>query len=427
MDPLELGKLLCHCLSPETGEIEVERFERLSDADWRGLVQLAARHGLVPLLYRRLKTHGAGVAVPLEIWRTLQETYLDSSGTSMRLYHQLAEVLRALQEEGIPVIVLKGAYLAQVVYGNAALRPMHDVDLLVKKDDLSRVEEKLQQMGYELFGDRTTQVESHYHFHYTPANGSENVPVEIHWNITYPTPYAVDADGLWARAKPATIADVRTLVLSPEDLLLHVCVHSAHGHVFGEGLRSQCDISAMIQCCGSDLDWEQVRYRASQWRIGRCAYLTLRFARDLWDVAVPGEVLTALDPGNLDTEVVAWAEERIFAQVARPEFNNWGRLEASERLWDKVGVFLRACFPSALYLAKRYNVSPSSARVYFYYPAYLLYLLQEHGPRAWRLLRGDGEMKSWVGRQGQKFAQQARSEARKEALETWLAAGDTRQ
>jgi hypothetical protein len=345
----------------------------------------------------------------------------------MRLYNQLARVLEAFHAEDIPVIVLKGAYLAHAVYGNAALRPMQDLDLLVKKSDLPRAEEMLLRMGYGIYGDRAEYEENHFHFQYAPSGDSENIPVEIHWHITYTAPFRVDTEGLWARARPATIAGVETLTLSPEDLLLHVCVHNAHGHVFEEGLRPHYDTSAILQYYGEEMDWEQVQRRADRWGIDRCAYLTLRFARDLLGAAVPEQVLAALEPGDLDAEMVAWAEERIFAQATRPEFDNWGRLEAAERLRDKIGVFLRACFPPAPHLAKRYAVSPRSARVYFYYPVYLKHLLQVHGPRAWRLLRGDREMKGWVGRQGQKFAQQARGEAKKEALEAWLAAGSTRQ
>jgi hypothetical protein len=61
---------------------------------------------------------------------------LYSALRNMRRCHELSKVLRILQNDGIPVIVLKGAALAEVVYGNIALRSMSDVDLLVKKGSI---------------------------------------------------------------------------------------------------------------------------------------------------------------------------------------------------------------------------------------------------------------------------------------------------
>jgi hypothetical protein len=54
----------------------------------------------------------------------------------MVLYRQLKEILIEFNKNNIPVILLKGAHLAQFVYGNIALRLMSDIDLLVKKEDL---------------------------------------------------------------------------------------------------------------------------------------------------------------------------------------------------------------------------------------------------------------------------------------------------
>jgi hypothetical protein len=38
----------------------------------------------------------------------------------MHLYHELGKVLGLLRDENIPVIVLKGVHLAELVYGNIA-------------------------------------------------------------------------------------------------------------------------------------------------------------------------------------------------------------------------------------------------------------------------------------------------------------------
>ena len=60
------------------------------------------------------------------------------------------------------------------------------------------------------------------------------------------------------QTRPATIADVEVLALSPGDLLLYLCLHASHRHGLGGGLRPLCDVSETIQCFRDEIDWAQV-------------------------------------------------------------------------------------------------------------------------------------------------------------------------
>ena len=104
-----------------------------------------------PLLFRRVQAASQSAAVPIEATRRLRQLAVMSAAKSLRLYRQLTEVLGVLGGAGIDVIVLKGAYLAQAIYKDLALRPMADVDLLVRKADLERTEAILAAMGYVPF------------------------------------------------------------------------------------------------------------------------------------------------------------------------------------------------------------------------------------------------------------------------------------
>ncbi len=141
-------ELLCYCLSMETETIKTDRLEQLSTSEWERLLQQADRHGVTPLLYHRLKTLGSDANIPVSILQRLRKTYLTSAARNVHLYHELSNVLAVLQKADIPVIVLKGAHLAEIVYGNIALRPMSDTDLLIKRQDLARSQQKLLETGY---------------------------------------------------------------------------------------------------------------------------------------------------------------------------------------------------------------------------------------------------------------------------------------
>ncbi|MGA9350203.1 MAG: nucleotidyltransferase family protein [Anaerolineae bacterium] len=417
MDQQTVAELLCYCLGMGTDETRVARLEQLSTADWDGVIQQANRHGVTPLLYRRLKTPGPGTIIPAGIMQRLQEIYLfDSARRNMRLYHQLSKVLTALQNEDIPVIALKGARLAEVVYGDIALRPMDDVDLLVRKTDLSRVEGKLLEVGYGPLERPSIEEQCRKAQHLVGFTKPDAFGIEIHWTIENPTsPFKIDVDGLWERARPAIIAGVEVLALSPEDLLLHLCLHASFHHKFRIRLRSFCDISETVQHYRDEMDWEQVQLRAHQWGTGKYVYLTLHLARELLGAAVPDEILDTLRPDDFDLQVVAGARERIFSDRdstadASSLSPNLAQLWGPRRLQDKAILLLKSAFPSPEVMAQMYPALPDSKRIYLYYPVRLKDLLLRYGRAAWRLLRRDEEMLAL-----------AKREKEKTALRDWLA------
>jgi hypothetical protein len=88
------------------------------------------------------------------------------------------------------------------------------------------------------------------------------------------------------------------LALSPEDLLLHLCLHSAYGHgwkQFDGGLRQLADIAAVVRHHAATLDWHRVGQRAHDWRAERCVWLGLVTARDLLQAPVPDAVLDRIE------------------------------------------------------------------------------------------------------------------------------------
>jgi len=409
MDQKTANEWLCYFLRVEADTTEARNLKSLSTPDWDDIIQRSIKHKVSPLLYHRLKSRYSDEDIPDNVVPGLRDICLHSIARNVRLYHGLSKVLKGLKNDGIPVIVLKGAHLAEAVYNNIALRPMTDIDLLIKKADLSRAGEKLLGLGYVQSGNSCV-TQSHLAA-YTKPGG---VRIEIHPVIEIPTsPFKIDVDGLWERARPAMIAGVKVMVLSPEDLMLHLCIHASFHHHFTMGLRPFCDISEILRYYRNEIDWAQVQSRARQWGAGKCVYLTLYIAGDLLDAAVPDTVLNALKPDDLDPEIIMRVREQIFTDqamdanvcIASPLARMWG----ADRLRDKVTVCLKNAFLSPRALAKLYPVSPFSKWIYFYYPLRLKYLLRQHGRTAWRLLRRD-----------KKITTSAEQQSKRNDLADWL-------
>ncbi|MCX6842425.1 MAG: nucleotidyltransferase family protein [candidate division WOR-3 bacterium] len=338
---------------------------REPSAVWNEVLDMAADHGLVPLLFKRLKESDARAHVPVDAWKQLRQVYFDSASANVRLYRKLGPVLRCLRSSGIKVIVLKGAFLAEAVYGDVALRPMGDVDLMVTKAELPRAHAVLLDTGrvHRRPEDAESRLWKNTKLWLTPV-----VSVDLCWTIDVPGGRSrLDLTGLWERARPATIAGVEVLALSPEDLLLHLCLHAAHRHGLGFGLLPLCDIAKTIHRFRSEIDWAQVVDRARKWRASRYVGLTLHLARRMLGAGVPDDVLEQLVPGGIDARIIETAREAVLGQRGYHELMPFfGRLGA-KCLGDKAKLFWERVFLSREEMAAIYPASRNSRHIYLYY------------------------------------------------------------
>ena len=379
-DPLLKQQFLQDCLAGASARATGLPGKPLSESDWTAVVDLAARHGVLPLLYERLTTGAGPPAVPERVLQRLRDGFLINGAKNALLFKDLAQVLRSLEQANIPVIVLKGAHLAASVHSHSAVRTMNDIDLLVGRNDLEQAVSRLGDLGY-FAKTRVTNIatwcETTRHwprlFRPPPAPG-----IEIHWALTQPSEFSnIDPAGFWERSRPTTIAGVGARILSPEDLLLHLCLHTASdgSGPFRLGLRPLCDIAAVVHCWREEINWPELQSRAVQWQADRCVYLALWLAKELLAAAIPDSVLQAIRPPDCDDRWAALAVDQVVlagAERSSPQAESelallrwliawWG----SESGRGKVGRLLKMLFPARDYMvlwADCHGVPLGSAR-----------------------------------------------------------------
>ena len=359
---------------------------------WNRVVDLAYQQDVAPLIYNTLSRFDTSVVNCTSALRRLRAAYYVNAVRNTLLFQELQNILRTLGRRGRAAIVLKGAALAETVYPNRALRPMSDLDLLIHKEELVDVEELFAELDYVLDEKQLKMKEwydTHYHhlaFHKVLAP-SLTLRCEIHWSLERPTrPFPIDIDGIWKRAVPATIADIQALVLSPEDLLVHLCLHTCKHRLTG-GFRAFCDIAETIRHFGQDMDWKQIHARASEWRINTFVYVPLRLAQMLLGAQVPEWVMNALEPGDfdnrlLDAATAAVLEDRVSAAL----FPAFFQLRQGKSLRKRATTMLKRVF-SHTAIAGRYALSPTSKKIYCHYPRRLKDTILEYGLELWRFVR----------------------------------------
>jgi hypothetical protein len=194
---------------------------------------------------------------------------------------------------------------------------MGDIDLMVGRNDLEKSVSRLGDLRYVAEAkvtDIATWCEIHRHwprmFKPPPAPG-----IEIHWALTERHQFSkITAAGFWERSRPTIIAGVGARVLSPEDLLLHLCLHTASDELEGPfrlGLRPLCDIAAVVHCWQEEIAWQQLQSRAIEWQADRCVYVALWLARELLAAEIPDSVLKSLRPADLDERWTSLAVNQV--------------------------------------------------------------------------------------------------------------------
>jgi hypothetical protein len=368
---------------------------RASQEEWETLSVLAMRHGVAPLLWHRIKQKGLEGIVPSPVAERLRTAHRQNAVRNLSFYGELRRLLAELRKEGIPLIPLKGIFLAEAIYDHIGLRPMSDIDVLARPADLARIVGILEGMGYA----RSTTCSDH---HLPPLIRKGVASFEVHWALTPPNAYYhIDPEGLWERAAPATLAGCEVLALSPEDLLLHLCVHTSCHHRFDRGLRDLCDIAETISRFGPALHWEVLINRTVHRGWQRGVYLALRLARELADAKVPEEVLETLRPTDLTEAVVSTACSLVLGDkgaVGTTVPVSLGEFMESRRLRDRIRILRQRVFLPRTDIARLYSVPVDSMRIYGCYPRRLVDLLRRHGHTLKRFRDGEAPLIRHVDR-----------------------------
>jgi hypothetical protein len=370
MEQREAGRLLCDFLSGR--KIPEARLEKLSPADWESLVDRALRFKVGGLFYREIKSRNFPTElIPVDVRNRLRDAYRNLATMNTSLFFDVLKVLKSLADNQLPVIALKGLSLAKNIYGDIALRPMSDMDLLVKEEDLVRAGRILLTLGYKPYFSAWENMLKTYH-HLPPFTNKSGAMIELHWDIVAPdSPIKVDLDGLWERACLIKVDNVEVRAFSPEDLFLHLCIHACVHLQTGLDLIPLCDIAGLIKTSGDKIDWQIVIERATRWGGQKCVYLMLLLVRELLGAAPPDKIMSEIKPDDYQSVFfdaaleqildVSPSGQRIGIRIGLP------MIKKVKGIKGKVLALLKLAFPSREHLARIYPVSVSSPKIYLCY------------------------------------------------------------
>lgn len=276
--------------------------------DWDDVTVTAIALGLAPLLHWQLTQHR--VELPPLALAKLSVTRNAHAKRNNDIARQLAEILAAFCEQRIEVLVLKGALLAATVYPDPALRPMNDIDLLFRPENLHRVGPVLEGLGYcgkHKSANQGPGISKHLStYHRGGKRGSTPNPylsadadrmVEPHVSLAESW-FGLKVDitpGVWERAVPLTLHGQPAYRLCATDMLLHLTVHAAFHVIMGAPVFVQLyDMGRVIETWAEELDWVQLVRLARQAGAEPFVYAGLYWAQSLYSIKMPAQPLAQL-------------------------------------------------------------------------------------------------------------------------------------
>lgn len=252
-DQLALEALIC---GGRPGDIAFRRW--IDTIDLEGIS--AASTQLLPLLFSRHLQgnphlpHYPRIKGVHRLAHVRNSLLLDSAATAARL----------LAQSGIEVMLIKGASLALAHYPQPGLRPMGDVDLLVRARDYPRANAVLQENGWRYRYNAAHRRQVNHSCDYITHDGRA---LDLHVRALLEVDDPVFDARLFARARRMPWAGMEILVPSPEDEALVCLVNAARE---AEPARPLWVIDlAHLETSRTPLDWHTIWHCANRFGIAR--------------------------------------------------------------------------------------------------------------------------------------------------------------
>ncbi|MGH8592956.1 MAG: nucleotidyltransferase family protein [Gammaproteobacteria bacterium] len=167
----------------------------------------------------------------------------------------------------------------------------------MRKRDFLRDQDLLLLNGYRLM--RAYGWESSF------VDAQGRVCIDLHQGITPPEfPFPLDLKRVWKRLQPLSICNVTVPHLSPEDMLLILCVQVSKDRWEDRTLLAKiCDIAEFLRA-HPGIDWGQVMDEATRLHAQRMLIFGLRLTEGILGTVFPQEVVHNL-PANPSIHTLA--------------------------------------------------------------------------------------------------------------------------
>lgn len=259
----------------------------LDGVGWTDLISLARAESLLGSLAHRLE----GVDVPAQIRPVLDDAIAAHDLARQQALWEADCARRALADYPGKVVLMKGtAYVAADLDAGIS-RSIGDLDIMVAREDLKKVENMLLEAGWEWV--KPDPYDDQYyreHMHELPPliHRDRDRMIDVH-HTTLPLTARPTPDAQ-AMLNNAIQLESGQYVMAPADMILHAVAHLfADGDLAG-GLRNLWDIDQLVRQFSEQLEdfWVELGTRANIHGLSTHLAQALRLGAQLYGTPVSG-------------------------------------------------------------------------------------------------------------------------------------------
>jgi hypothetical protein len=350
--------------------------------DWAALVRVGLWNRAQTLLLSFLEAQQVLDQFPAEALSSLQEGVGKFRQDAAVMGESLQIYLQKAAERGIKTAVLKGLSVSANIYGEPAMRPGGDIDVLVRQKDVNGSiaildEMEIGQNWPNLMDDRYYE---RHHLHQQRCTPDLRLWYEVHWALDHPlTRLTIDYEAVMDRTTAGTLLGAPVADLSLPDLLLSLAIHlvkhaiylpSVLDHpnlariILADGMLMYfVDVAEVVKQHEGEIDWRQTVELAIAWGAAEMLGAVLQVCHGYLHAPVPDWVLKALPVSGPN-----WLKQKVMQRVVAYETAVYLGTPPS-KLWKFLlitnGAFilrpirlldlLEYCFPGREYLRRKYG------------------------------------------------------------------------
>ena len=341
----------------------------LKSINWNDFITKTDQEGLSGIVFYHLQKNNLEEKLPSDVHSYLLSRYNINIKQNLRILCQAKRLLRQFSQAGIPVVVLKGLALVEHNYPSLGMRGMSDIDILIRKDDLLKIDQCLALTGYTPRDSTVTKAMNSPSGYLASLDyrkdSLSSVNLHIHWhlvNTSIPaTMFAghVDMERIWEKSVPAEIADTEARILSPEHTIIYLCEHAMRvGHSFNR-LILVCDIFQFLK--KRVIAWDLVMEESRRFNLSRFVYYSLSIVNYYTGLPILSEITTKMKP---PTQTPG---EKLFLHLQLRNHRIRGSsyllyLAMNKGLLEKCKFLYRTFFPPSQILAQKLYVNLSDSK-----------------------------------------------------------------
>jgi hypothetical protein len=328
---------------------------------------------LDPFIYHCLKDFQDNPHVPDETVAELEQVYYQTAASNIKKLYSATKILQIFHQEGIFAIPLKGMALIETVYKNPAIRPMADIDLLIRQEDAQKVKDILINMGYPYIDSYRGSIN---------FADSENEVFDLHSKFTrFEVLFHIDYAEIYSRLRKINFnGQIRVGVLCPEHQLIHIALHLAPGLYSGLNFINLIDMYYLIIDQDCPFDWEYLIGFSTRSKMNSYIYGPIYLCTHLFDQKIPESVLKIFQ-ARLSKRKSAYIQNDYFGSILDRGSSGlkifFERVKWAEGFPNKMKLIRMALFPDRQEMAQRYSIPENSLRLYGFYIARIVKLLRE--------------------------------------------------